>query len=405
MSLKDDHITAGSERKIPIGLKNKFLPDIEAIYVHIPFCLKKCYYCDFISYPVHGSPVEAYCRALLDEGSMYQRFLSGSQKEVNSIYIGGGTPTCLPALDLVKIVAGLKNLFPVRKNGEITVECNPGTVNEKYLFQLKQVGVNRLSIGAQVFDNKLLWEMGRVHGSDDIKKTVFDARDAGFDNISLDLIYGLPNQNIEQWSDTLAQALALPITHLSIYGLKLSEESLWGKSYQEGSLILPDEDISQEMQELAMDYLNAHGFNHYEIANFALPGFFSSHNRVYWKNNNYLGLGLAASSHWSNTRQTNCTTFLNYIEEIKKGNFPVSDWEVLERETEMAETIFLGLRLLAGLDLETFKQRYGVDLEKKYQTQINKLYRLGLLERFHDRIRLTKNGIFLANEVFIEFLP
>jgi len=389
----------------PIGITDNALPNIEAIYVHIPFCIKKCHYCDFVSYPVNGSPVEEYCQGLINEGKMYHRYLSGSQTEIKSIYIGGGTPTCLSVEYLVKIIERLVSLFPVQQNGEITVECNPQTINKNYLRKLQKAGVNRLSIGAQAFDSSLLKDMGRVHGVEDIEKAVFDAREAGFVNINLDLIYGLPGQTMEQWSHTLSNAISLPINHLSVYGLKLSDHSPWGEDYAQGSLILPDEDTFLEMQEQAIGYLTEHGFKHYEIANFALEGFFSFHNRVYWKNGNYLGLGLAASSHWANIRQTNCTAFPSYIEEIKKGKFPVADWEVVDRETEMAETVFLGLRLLAGLDLEMFKQRFGVDLEKKYQKQLNKLCRLGLLEYSEDRIRLTKKGIFLANEVFVEFLP
>ncbi|MEL7566659.1 MAG: radical SAM family heme chaperone HemW, partial [Dehalobacterium sp.] len=306
MNQKEDSIIECNDHTKPIGINDNALPDIEAIYVHIPFCIKKCHYCDFVSYPVNGSPVEEYCQGLINEGKMYHRFLSGSQKEIKSIYIGGGTPTCLPAACLAKILDRLAGFFPVGQNGEITVECNPQTVNKEYLYQLKKIGVNRLSIGAQAFDASLLHDMGRVHGVEDIEKTVFDARETGFININLDLIYGLPGQTWEQWSATLAYAIALPITHLSVYGLKLSEHSPWGEYYARGSLILPDEDTFAEMQEQAIDYLTEQGFNHYEIANFALPGFFSVHNRVYWKNGNYLGLGLAASSHWANIRQTNC---------------------------------------------------------------------------------------------------
>lgn len=393
------------ESSNPIGMKDGALPNIEALYVHIPFCVKKCNYCDFISYPVNGLPVEEYCQALITEGSMYYKHLPSSQKEIKSIYIGGGTPTCLSVEYLVKILERLSSLFPVQQNGEITVECNPQTVNKEYFCQLKKAGVNRLSIGAQAFDSGLLQDMGRMHGVQDINKAVSHAREAGFVSINLDLIYGLPGQTWQQWSDTLAAARALPVTHLSVYGLKLSEHSPWGERYAKGCLILPDEDTSADMQELAMEYLKEQGYGHYEIANFALPGFFSVHNRVYWNNGNYLGLGLAASSHWSNIRQTNCTSFPSYIRELKKGRFPVADREVADRETEMGETIFLGLRLLAGLDLRKFKQRFQVDLEKKYQKQVEKLSRLGLLECSKDRIRLTKKGIFLANEVFVEFLP
>lgn len=389
----------------PIGIEDNNLPNIEAIYIHIPFCQKKCNYCDFISYPLEGLPVKEYCTGVLQEGALYQRYLSANQQEIKSLYIGGGTPTCLPAEYLIEIINGLRGIFPVRKDGEITVEANPLTIDQEYLYGLREAGVNRLSIGAQSFDQKLLKEMGRIHGRADIIKAVLDAREAGFTNINLDLIYGLPEQTENQWMDTLTAAAALPVTHLSVYGLKLSEDSFWGKRCAKGYLILPDEDASAEMQELAMDYLREQGYDHYEIANFALPGYFSVHNRVYWNNENYLGLGVAASSHWGNIRQTNLTTLPSYLEELKRGRFPTADWEAVDKETEMGETIFLGLRLLSGLDIGSFEQRFRVDFENKYRKQIEKLMRLGLVEYTKDMIKLTRKGIFLANEVFIEFLP
>jgi oxygen-independent coproporphyrinogen-3 oxidase len=203
----------------------------------------------------------------------------------------------------------------------------------------------------------------------------------------------------------LKEAVSLPVMHLSVYGLKLSEQSSWGKRYLEGSLTLPDDEISAEMQELAMDYLEGQGFVHYEIANFSRPGFFSVHNRVYWNNENYLGLGIAAASHFANYRKTNTGSLTDYISDLNRGRFPEAEWETLNRETEMAETIFLGLRLLDGLSFEAFEKRFGIDFCHRYEKQLGKLKGLGLVEHDQERIRLTKKGIFLANEVFVEFLP
>ena len=383
----------------------KTLPVIEAVYVHIPFCRKKCNYCDFVSFPGEGLPDKVYCRALVAEGELYQKFLSNSQKELKSIYIGGGTPTCLPAEDLVQVITKLLKFFPVEKNGEITVECNPRTVDLAYLSTLRKAGVNRLSIGAQSFDPGLLKEMGRVHGAEDITETVYQARAAGFGNINLDLIYGLPGQTMTQWAKTLALAVSLPVTHLSVYGLKLSEESVWGKQYSAGTLSLPDADMSADMQEWAMDYLPGQGYLQYEIANFARSEFFSVHNRVYWNNGNYLGLGLSASSHFDRIRQTNVASLTSYLREVSGGRFPIGQKEILDRETEMGETIFLGLRLRKGISFNAFKQRFGVDLRQKYGAEVEKLVRLGLVECDQDRMRLTKKGVFLGNEVFMEFLP
>ncbi|MCR6544947.1 radical SAM family heme chaperone HemW [Dehalobacterium formicoaceticum] len=394
-----------SEVKEPLGMTGAVLPQIEALYVHIPFCLRKCNYCDFVSYPLEILSGQEYCQALVQEIKLYHKHLSPRQKKIKSIYFGGGTPTCLPVFALIFLLSEVQNLFPVAANGEITVECNPLTVNQEYLTTLKEAGVNRLSIGAQSFDEKLLKEMGRSHGVRDIIKTVEDARAAGFTNISLDLIYGLPGQTKEQWDDTLKKATALPVTHLSVYGLHLSSLSPWGKGFEDGSLTLPSEDDSADLQEMAMDYLETKGFDHYEISNYALPKFFSVHNRVYWNNGNYLGVGLAAASHWADIRQTNTSSLAGYMSKVQAGKFPVKDWERLDRETIMAETVFLGLRLLYGFDTLSFKKHFGVDFMEKYQPQVIKLSRLGLIKQSESRVSLTKQGIFLANEVFMEFLP
>ncbi|MGI6679056.1 MAG: radical SAM family heme chaperone HemW [Dehalobacterium sp.] len=389
----------------PLGMAGGALPWIEALYIHIPFCLKKCNYCDFISYPLETLPIQEYIQVLVREAKLYYRYLSPCQKKIKSIYLGGGTPTCLPVSALTLLLDEVQTLFPVECDGEITVECNPLTVDREYLITLKQAGVNRLSIGAQSFHEKLLKEMGRSHTVEDIINTVEDAKSAGFTNISLDLIYGLPGQTLDQWNDTLKQAATLPVTHLSIYGLHLSSLSPWGSSYQSGLLVLPDEDEFVTMQERAMDFLLAQGFEHYEISNFARPKFFSVHNRVYWNNGNYLGLGLAASSHWSNLRQTNTSSWVEYLKKIRGEKFPIEDWELLDRETEMAETVFLGLRLLDGFETLAFKKKYGIDFMEKYRFQVNKLENLGLIKQGEGRIGLTKKGVFLANEVFMEFLP
>ncbi len=364
--------------------------DIEAIYIHIPFCIRKCNYCDFVSYPISGLPVEEYCEAVIAEAALYAGHLDCSQKKIKSIYIGGGTPTTIPVKRLARILDQVRTFFPLEQGGEVTVECNPKTVNLAYLTDLKKSGVSRLSLGAQSFDQVLLNSMGRIHYGKDIKNAVCYAQRCGITNINLDLIYGLPGQTLNQWRASLSSALSLNVPHIAAYGLKLSQESSWGKLAAKGCLKVPDEDCSADMLELAIDFLEEHGYQQYEISNFSRPGYFSIHNRVYWSNGNYLGLGVAASSHWHHVRQTNHRSLDLYLTEVQKGRFPIGDQETVDIETEMGETIFLGLRLREGLNLAGFQQRYGIGINQKYKKPVEKFLRLGLLEQNDHYLRLTR---------------
>jgi len=377
---------------------------IEALYLHIPFCLKKCNYCDFTSYPVGDYSLQEYCRAVKKEAALYLDKGFG-QDEINSLYVGGGTPSVISAEDLADLISYLKVCFSFAKHAEITVECNPGTVDTSYFRVLRKSGVNRISLGAQAFQKSLLRAMGRIHGPEDIVRAVASGREAGFDNINLDLMYGLPEQSLSQWAQSLERACALRVPHISAYGLKMEENTPWGRKYQQGDLAVPDGDISADMFETAISFLSGHGYIHYEISNFARHNWICRHNIVYWKNGIYLGIGAGAASHWGNIRQVNYMRVDQYCMALKKGLFPVYDRELLDQETVLAESIFLGLRMMEGLDTKEFYQQYGIQLEKKYQTQIEKLLNQGLLDFRGSRIRLTSRGIFLANEVFMEFLP
>jgi oxygen-independent coproporphyrinogen-3 oxidase len=338
------------------------------------------------------------------EITLYAREL-GDSVQVKSIYFGGGTPTVLPARELTGILNTLYASFPVTNDVEVTVECNPGTVDGDYFLRLKDAGVNRLSIGAQAAQDRLLEKMGRIHCWRDTVRTLSQARRTGLENINLDLIYGLPGQTIEQWKESLRDTLSLEVPHVAVYGLKLELDTPWGQARELGKLDFPDQDISADMLEAAMDFLMGAGYLHYEISNFARPGFPSRHNIVYWKNHDYLGIGAAAASHLGPTRRTNVLSVEGYIDALRQGCFPVGEEEFLDRETEMAETIFLGLRLLTGIDQDEFRARFEVNLIDKYSAQVEKLCRLGLLKMSGNRIKLSRKGLFLGNEVFLEFLP
>lgn len=380
--------------------------NIEAIYIHIPFCVKKCNYCDFTSYPIEDNElIQQYCDAVISEAALYAQETSASNNFVKSIYIGGGTPSSLKSEDLVRIFHNVQRHFPLGQNGELTVECNPNTVNKDYFLELKKAGVNRISIGAQAFQDSILKSMGRIHKAGDIESAVINGKRAGFENINIDLMYGVPNQTMQEWQHSLEMAVAMEIPHIAAYGLKLEKETPWGKLYEQGDLEVPNQDISGDMLEFAMDYLSNKGYIHYEISNFAKPGFFSRHNTVYWRNGEYLGLGVAAASHFNNMRQSNIVSLPQYLETVQNGRLPVNDIEELDKEMIIAETIFLGLRLLSGLDLNEFQKRLGVNITEKYKKQVEKLCKYNLLELSETHLKLTRKGIFLANEVFMEFLP
>lgn len=380
---------------------------IEAIYLHIPFCISKCHYCDFVSYPMVGARelVSPYCGALQKEIAMAAQYYAGSLSRIKSVYVGGGTPTSLPAEELTMLMKTVFRCFSLAGNCEITVECNPGTVDDEYFRILKKAGVNRVSIGAQAFQKRLLAAAGRIHSPEDIERTVIDAKKAGFKNINLDLIYGLPGQTFSDWQESLRKAVSLQIEHLAAYGLKLDGSCLWARELAAGNLQIPDQDFSADLLEKAIDYLSTEGYVHYEISNFARPGFSSRHNRVYWKNGDYLGLGVASSSHFNNIRWTNSSSLDHYLRGISGNKFPVVEKEELDQETVWAETMFLGLRLREGVNIDQFEQRFGVTVIGKYGPQVEKLKRYGLLKLSGRNLQLTHKGIFLANEVFLEFLP
>ena len=380
---------------------------MEAIYIHIPFCRQKCRYCDFASFPLaeSQSAAEAYPRAVLAEAAIYARQNPHWQQPLQSVFIGGGTPTALPAEELCRILTGIAAFWPLAAGAEITVEANPGTVDEAYFCRLQQAGVNRISLGAQSFDPGLLQAMGRIHSAPEIGQAVAAARKAGISSLNLDLIYGLPGQTLANWQDTLAAAIALGVPHIAAYGLKVEAGTPWGRDLAAGRIIVPDQDRSAEMLEMAIGSLTGAGFGHYEISNFARPGFDSRHNKVYWQNGDYLGLGVAAASHFGRSRWTNQQTLEAYLADIAAGRRPVAEKEDLDQPTALAETVFLELRLLAGIDLAAFQRRWGVDLRRRYPEELARLQVQQLVEIVDNHLKLTRRGLFLGNDVFMAFLP
>ncbi|MGI9950823.1 radical SAM family heme chaperone HemW [Moorellaceae bacterium AZ2] len=373
------------------------------LYIHLPFCLRKCHYCDFISFP--GVPAPVVSRYLTVLGREMEMVASVFRPgKAATVYLGGGTPTYLPADDLAGLMARVISIFNIEEQAEITVEANPGTLTPEKLQALRAAGVNRLSLGAQSFKDELLETMGRAHGVQEIYQSFTWARQAGFTNINLDLIYGLPGQDLGDWENTLERALELEPEHLSAYSLELGPETPWGRSYSEGRLLLPDDEEVLAMYQRAREKLQEAGYEHYEISNFARPGFQCRHNLTYWENRPYLGVGVGAASYWDGRRWQNLTSLEAYCRTVEEGGLPSDEGEVLTCDRERGDTLFLGLRLLRGVSLKEYRERFGEDLLEVYGQKLERLLSLGLVTIEAGFLRLTEKGLPLANEVFAAFV-
>jgi len=374
------------------------------LYVHIPFCVRKCAYCDFNSYAGLEPLFAPYVRALA--GEMRSRVADQGPLHVRTLYVGGGTPTALPLSLLGDVLSACHASFDVAAGAEVTVEANPGTVDEGYLAGLLAAGVSRLSLGVQSFDDGELQLLGRLHDAGQARQAYRQARAAGFHNVNLDLIFGLPGQTVARWRATLQQALALGPEHLSLYALTLEEHTPLAGRIARGELPAPDDDLAAEMYELAEAELARAGYVHYEISNWARPGFECRHNLIYWRNQPYLGLGAGAHSWFAGRRWANVCLPRIYVEEMARGHLPVAESEEISPALEMAETAILGLRLVEeGVNLGAFRARFGAEFTDVYGREVEELVDLGLLEASTGRVRLTRRGRLLGNQVFQRFLP
>lgn len=371
---------------------------IASLYIHIPFCLRKCNYCDFVSFPAAKDDglYAAYPELLKQEWELWQdkADLSG----LRTAYFGGGTPSLLEPAQ----VEGLLRLLPPL--AECTLEVNPETVDAARLAAFRRAGVDRLSLGAQSFDAGLLRALGRGHDGEQTAQVVAWAREAGFDNISLDLIYGLPGQSLEQWRHSLEQAIELAPQHISLYGLTIHADTPWGRDLAAGRLSPPDDDLAADMLEQAMELLPQAGLVQYEIANFARPGFESRHNCAYWQRDNYLGLGLSAASCLGERRFANTADPALYAAALAGGRLPIAEDEVYDIDQVLGEAMFLGLRLIKGIDVAEYERRYGISPCQRFRAELKRLEKLGLIQYDESRIRLSPRGVALGNLVFAEFV-
>jgi len=386
-----------------------------SLYFHIPFCLSKCYYCDFNSYAGLNWLIPQYVDTLEKEMQLYAKDVW--EFEVKTIYFGGGTPSLLPAKSIAYMLESCSKLFNMPSNLEVTLEANPGTVDQSFFTQLKESGVNRLSLGVQSFSDNELKLLGRIHSANEAREAFFMARQAGFENINMDLLYALPRQAVSDWRNNLVEAIKLNPDHLSLYPLTLEPGTPLANAVASGSLPKPDADLAADMYLLALDKLAQEGYSHYEISNWALPGKLCQHNMTYWKNERYLGLGAGAHSYLDGYRWVNVLSPVEYIKHLgnmrtKLSQQPyfnapwVDNIEHIDRDLEIAEAVILSLRLEKGVNLTDFAHRFGVELYSIYQQQqINELVELGLIAKNEHSIRLTTKGKLLGNEVFLRFLP
>jgi oxygen-independent coproporphyrinogen-3 oxidase len=371
------------------------------LYIHIPFCRAKCTYCDFNSSADLEWLVDDYIAALVRDLEQVGPGL------VRTIYLGGGTPTVLSLSQLVQVLSSVCATCNVATNAEVTIEANPGTVDAEVLAGLRAVGVTRLSLGAQSFDDSELRLLGRVHTAAEAVGAFWAARQAGFDNVSMDLIYGLPSQSMASWQATLQQALALQPDHLSLYALTVEDGTPLAKTIARGVLPVPDPDLAAEMYELSEATLRVAGYRHYEISNWAkVPGLFCQHNLTYWRNEPYLGIGAGAHSWFGRRRWANVTAPADYVARVLGGDCPVAMEEIIDPILEMGEMMMMGLRLLEeGIEFERFCKRFAIDLRQWFADDLAVLTELGLIIVDDERVRLSRRGRLLGNQVFLRFLP
>ena len=405
-----------------------------SLYLHFPFCMRKCRYCDFLSFPAEAQARQEYVGRLCREIRIRGQEFSGH--EVQTVFFGGGTPSLLEPEQLSWLMEEIRSSFSLSEDAEISLECNPGTADAEKLFAFRRLGINRLSIGLQSADDRELAMLGRIHTAEQFSECFAAAREAGFDNINIDLMSGIPGQNIDSLRKTLSAVLKLRPEHLSVYSLIIEEGTPFWEIYGEdgctedvphcqscgcsqaempplpdeeteremvrlnGIPALPDEETERAMVWLTEEMLRESGYVHYEISNFALPGYECRHNLVYWRRGEYLGLGLGAASLIGDMRSRNTSDLETYLDDCCARE----EEETLSRQAQMEETMFLGLRCLDGISIREFEARFGQSIFSVYGEVIERYAELGLLEQHGDRILLSRRGIDVSNQVLADFL-
>ena len=374
-----------------------------SLYVHIPFCEKKCHYCDFISFSKEEKNISSYIENMIKEISLYKEKLTNYY--LNTIFIGGGTPSCIDAKYIKLLLEHIYNTFNSKSITEITIEANPGTLDIEKVKTYKSIGINRVSLGVQSLNDQLLKSIGRIHSSKDVLESIDLLRKVGIDNINVDLMFGLPNQTMDDLEDTLNKVLELDIEHISLYGLIIEDGTLINKWYKKGLLQIPSEDAERNMYHNSVDLLEHYGILQYEISNFSKPYKQCKHNLIYWKVKPYLGVGLSSHSNLFGKRFWNYSSLAAYNNKLINDLLPIEDEESIDKDMEIAEYCILGLRLNEGIDKKEFKNRFELDIEDKYMDIISKHQNNGLIHNNKNNIRLTSKGLDLSNVVEVDFMP
>lgn len=373
-----------------------------SLYIHIPFCAKKCLYCDFPSWQGCESYFEDYTESLLNEIKNGERIYS--DYDISTIFIGGGTPTVLSPKLLGKITDAVLERYNVESNAEITSEANPGTVDGYKLKEMKAMGINRLSFGVQAWQNNILKTLGRIHDRETFLKNLDEAKNAGFENINCDLMFSLPNQTFKDWMETLENFSKLDIQHISAYSLIVEDGTPFKKMQEEGRLLLPDEETDRKMYSAANEILAKNGFERYEISNFAKKGFESRHNITYWETRPYIGFGLGSHSYFQAERYNNTYDLKEYIAANGDAKKLRENKEILTDKEKEEEFMFMGLRMKKGISTDEFSRRFGRDIYSVYGEKIEELLDEKLIEKKENRIMLTERGTDVSNIVFERFI-
>jgi len=375
---------------------------IKAAYLHIPFCEHICHYCDFNKVFLKGQPVEEYLKAL--DLEMKLTLSEVPTDSLDTLFVGGGTPTSLNEQQLYTFCESINRNLPKGKNLEFTFEANPGDLTKEKLQILRDAGVNRISLGVQTFNEDLLRKIGRVHRAKDVYQTVDNAQKVGFENISIDLIFSLPTQTVQDFKETLTDAFLLDLPHYSAYSLIIEPKTVFYNLLKKGKLPTPGEDAEANMYEMLMEEMEKHGLYQYEISNFSRQGYESKHNLTYWNNEYYYGFGAGAHSYVNGQRRSNLGPVKKYIDQLSNHVLPIFEEHRVTKEEEMEEEMFLGLRKTEGVSIAHFIEKFGDDPLKLFAKELSDLIAKQWIEVKNNNIYLTKKGRLLGNEVFQAFL-
>ncbi|TSI03306.1 radical SAM family heme chaperone HemW [Lysinibacillus sp. BW-2-10] len=374
------------------------------VYIHIPFCHQICNYCDFNKVFFKNQPVDEYIEAVGKEIEMVVHAMPEQFQNIETVFLGGGTPTALSAKQISRLLSLIHQYLPTTNLVEFSSEANPDELTTSKLEALYNGGVNRLSMGVQSFDQDLLKKIGRTHTNEHVYETIEKAKQVGFNNISIDLMYGLPGQTMGQWEQTLDKAIQLNLPHYSAYSLIVEPKTIFYIQYAKGKLNLPTEDHEADMYDLLMKRMGKSGLQQYEISNFTLEGYQSTHNKIYWDNDEYAGFGAGAHGYLKGERYSNYAPIKKYIESLTNAQRPILQTHKVTSEEKQEEQMFLGLRKNEGVSFEEFNKKFGISMLDLYSDTIEQLVNNGLLSKDEHGIRLSRKGRFVGNDVFQQFL-